>query len=146
MSLSIRKERESIDPEKNADWKKSYINEIYNACKAHIGKVIPNYNVEIIEVDNKFSGYNFSKKFTNDESSGKLHFSIRIVSERYLIISLYAEGEYTDNKDRIANKFTRNIFSIEQDLHKKMYDPNWSDIDVSTKIRQCSNSMEKYIS
>ena len=143
MSISIRKE---IDKHNNlfddSNWKREYINKIYEFCKKQIGEYLPKYNSNIVEWNGEFIGYDFSKGFDNSESRGKIHLSIRVSNNRYLMISLYSEGVYKDVGDRPTTNFTKVIFSIEQDLRKRYYEPEWSEGDLSNSFRNHISEIE----
>ena len=142
MSISIRKEIEKFDPSKNTNWKRDYINAIYESCKNEIGNILSNYKSNIIRWNNEFTGYDLSKDFDNHESSGQFHFILQILNESYLILSFHASGKYKNQGDRPTSNFDKVIFSIEKDIQKGYYPLDKASIDIVNLYRKYESEIK----
>ena len=154
---SIRKERESLDPEKNPNWNKQVIDSLYYLCLDIIREIIPNYESDILLTeDGKFRGYRLSKSINTREVSGKFHIDITIddtlvdektINERkikFLNISVYCEGNNKD-RNRSANKMVDYIFSIENNITDDNVPLTAYANDFQSKAKEFKNVIEKYL-
>ena len=151
---SIRKERESLDPTKNPDWNKQAIDTLYYLCLETIRGVLPDYESDILYTkDNKFRGYDFTKKVSNTNMEGKMHLSMTVddvlVDEetknertiKYLNITLLCEG----NKRKKGDKMVEYIFSIEKNLSDNNLPLQTYAFDLHTKSVEYKNAIGKYL-